>query len=81
MNFRFVFLVVFIFFCVLGVVYGGNNTTLNHSLELNEGYDNYNQEINKQDNPIQLYSTGWNLWLLFCVIVMVLVILILDRRE
>ena len=76
MSIRFVFVFVFVLFCVMGVVYGGSNTTnINNTSDIS---------VNDSANDIILlenHVTGWNVWLLTCVIIMVLIIFIIDRRQ
>ena len=45
-------------------------TNYNHSI-----MDNYNQYKN-----IQLYNTGFNLWVFFCMVIMVIIIVFLDKK-
>lgn len=66
-----------------------DNTTLNNSMINNitnskdfiipynySIMDNYNQYKN-----IQLYNTGFNLWVFLCMVIMVIIIIFLDKRD
>ena len=62
-----------------------NNTPMNNTDftgNYTDSISDYNYKlINNYKKPLNNYTTGWNVWLLTCVIIMVLIIFIVDRRD